>query len=158
MSLDKFVDSKLELNGNIKIKITYNDKPVLIKIDQKKIHVESMGTVMLWNFTSPMLAKIQEFEDIVCQKLITEKEKFFEQQRKLFVTEDDVKYLWANAISNQKFRSFVEPGDTDNLTKLGNYDEKTQSWDLENRTVYAKASHIWITKKKCGIIWAVIVK
>lgn len=168
----------LSLDGNIKIKITYDSQPVLFRIDPstkgpstkgpstKGVTVELAGSVLIWTLPSQVLTQIQDFESIVRRKLCIEKEKFFEQQRKLFVSDSDIEYLWANAINtvHHTFRSFPEASDVESLNAVAvsvpnSGNTSNSKWTIpDNVTIFAKPSHIWISKSKCGIIWNTVVQ
>lgn len=149
---------KLNLDGNIKIKISYDGNPVIFSVDGSGVKVTAASTVLLWSLPQHALSEIDSFEGLVRQKLCLEKAVFFEQQRKLAVSDDDIDFLWSRAVNfdQNTFRSFTEPQDFEALATVGTA-LNDDSWTIKPKhTLYIKPSHIWISKTKCGIIWSVV--
>lgn len=151
--------NKLKLEGNVKIKITYDDKNVLIQTLPTNWTVKDYGNSTLWSSDNkdqdPVFEKMMAFENLVLAEIIEQKDLFFEKQRKLKVSPDDIRQMWCSSARPGVVKIYpAKPGDTNIPSDAKKKDDGT--FIVQNKTLTLHGSHVWITKQKAGILWTLV--
>ena len=153
--------SLLKLDGSIKIKVSYDDKKVYIQSKVTNWSMVDYGNAMIWTSTdNEFCEKIDAFERQLLENIIENKKIFFEKQRKIFASDDDIRNIWTFSTKHDRsFKTFSESKDESSISKLGirtnSIDDSPAHFSFKNVSFNAHCSHVWISKSKAGVIWIV---
>lgn len=148
--MDDIDSSKLVLQGNVKIKVTYNDQSVAVKTKKDDFTFNIYDRYMvLHTKDQTFLNKIRNFEVHVLDKIIENKQLFFEKQRKVKASDEDIRQLWSWSVDVNAgtFRFFYDTWDETIFEKTGD------TASVCKIQLQAICGHVWISKTKAGIIW-----